>query len=71
MSEITKFYPIGDFKVVWKLQLCRLAAEYVKALPKAYNQNDKPWIKPENATEQELIDQINRCPSGALTFKKI
>ena len=22
----------------------------------------KPWIKPENATSKELIDQVAKCP---------
>ena len=33
-----------------------------------YNPKEHPWIKPENATTEELKKQINSCPSGALSF---
>lgn len=38
-------------------------------LPKVYNSKERPWIKIENATTAELIDQIGKCPSGALTYR--
>lgn len=41
----------------------------VKMLPKVYNPKERPWIKIENATTAELIDQIGKCPSGALTYR--
>ena len=34
-----------------------------------YNPKEKPWIKPENATSEELIAQVAKCPSGALSIK--
>ncbi len=43
----------------------------VKTLPKVYNTKERPWIKPENATTQEIIDQVAKCPSGALSIKEI
>jgi uncharacterized Fe-S cluster protein YjdI len=69
MKEIEKIYAIEDFEIVWKPQLCIHAGECVKALPNVYSPKDKPWIKPENATKDELINQINKCPSGALSFR--
>jgi len=29
----------------------------------------KPWITAENATTEELIAQIKKCPSGALSYR--
>ncbi len=43
-------------------------AECVKALPKVYDPQRKPWIVPEGADTQELKDQIGKCPSGALSY---
>ena len=37
-------------------------------MPNVYNPNDKPWIKVENASIEELKEQIEACPSGALTY---
>jgi uncharacterized Fe-S cluster protein YjdI len=40
----------------------------VRTLPLVYNTKVRPWVKPENATTDELKAQINKCPSGALSF---
>jgi uncharacterized Fe-S cluster protein YjdI len=42
----------------------------VKTLPKVYNPKERPWIKMENATSEELMSQVSKCPSGALSYKK-
>ena len=68
MSEIKKEYKNREITVVWKPKACIHAAECVKALPKVYNPKEKPWIKVENATTEELKSQIDKCPSGALSY---
>ena len=69
-EENVKEYKNGDFAVVWKQNLCIHAAECVKALPAVYNPKAKPWIVAENASIEELKAQINKCPSGALSYDK-
>lgn len=68
MKDITKHYTNGDITIVWKPKLCIHAAECVKALPNVYKPKEKPWITPESATTEELKIQINKCPSGALSY---
>ncbi len=67
--EIVKEYAKGDFTVIWKPKKCIHSEICVKTLPEVYKPNDKPWIQPENASVEELKSQIDRCPSGALTYK--
>jgi uncharacterized Fe-S cluster protein YjdI len=67
-KEIIKEYSNGELTVVWKPKTCIHAAECVKALPNVYNPKEKPWIKVENATTEELKQQIMKCPSGALSY---
>lgn len=67
-KEIIKEYSNGELTIVWKPKTCIHAAECVKALPKVYNPKARPWLKIENATTQELKDQIKKCPSGALSY---
>ncbi len=67
-KEIIKKYIKEDLTIVWKPALCIHAAECVKRLPKVYNPREKPWIKPENGTVEDLKTQINACPSGALSY---
>ncbi|KAB5492049.1 (4Fe-4S)-binding protein [Flagellimonas hadalis] len=66
--EIMKEYTNGEISVIWKPELCQHAGICVKMLPKVYNPKEKPWIKVENATSDELKHQISKCPSGALSY---
>ncbi len=68
-KEIVKEYSHGDITVIWKPKKCIHSGICVKTLPKVYDPDDRPWIKPENASVKELKAQIERCPSGALGYK--
>ncbi len=67
-DQIKKEYTNGELTIVWKPRICIHAAECVKALPKVYQPDSKPWIKIENAGTDELKAQIAKCPSGALSY---
>ena len=67
-KEIVKEYASGDLTVVWKPKKCIHAGICVKSLPKVYDPKGKPWIKAENASADELMAQIEQCPSGALSY---
>lgn len=67
-KEIKKEYNNGEITVVWKPEKCIHAGECVKALPNVYRPKEKPWIRAEKASVQELKDQIAKCPSGALSY---
>lgn len=68
MAEMKKEYSNGEITIVWQPKLCEHAGVCVRTLPNVYKPKEKPWIQIENATTDELIDQVNRCPSGALSF---
>lgn len=42
----------------------------MKTLPKVYHPKERPWVKPENATSEEIVHQVSLCPSGALSIKE-
>ena len=67
-AEIVKEYSNGELTVVWKPRQCIHSAICVKTLPKVYKPEEKPWIQAENATTEELMAQIDKCPSGALSY---
>lgn len=66
--EITKKYSNGELTVVWKSQKCIHSGVCVKTLPMVYDPEAKPWINVENASTEELKEQIMKCPSGALSY---
>jgi uncharacterized Fe-S cluster protein YjdI len=68
--SIVKKYSNGEITIIWQPEKCTHAGICVRTLPKVYNVNERPWVKPENATTQQLIEQIDRCPSRALTYEQ-
>lgn len=66
----THEYSNETVTILWKPDLCVHAGVCVKMLPKVYNPKNRPWITPENATFDELQEQVENCPSGALSIKK-
>jgi len=66
--EVKKEYSHDGVTVVWKPGLCIHSGKCVQGLPHVFKPKDKPWIQPENATGEELMKTIDRCPSGALSY---
>ena len=65
---MAKEYSNGEITIKWQPEKCIHSGVCVKTLPNVYDPKAKPWIKPENATSQELMDQVDKCPSGALSY---
>ena len=70
-KSIIKKYKKEELTIVWEPKKCIHAAVCVKELPGVYDPNAKPWIKPENASVDQLKSQIDNCPSGALSYEQI
>ena len=71
MKEITKKYTNGEVTIVWKPNVCihsTVCWKGAAGLIDVFNPMEKPWIKPEGASTERIIEQVNKCPSGALTF---
>lgn len=68
-KDIIREYSTEEITVVWKSGLCIHAAHCVNSLPHVYQPDKSPWISVEKASTDELIEQINTCPSGALSYK--
>ena len=68
-KDLTKKYRNKELTILWQPKKCIHAGVCVKKLPKVYDPMAKPWIKPLNASVQELKDQIDLCPSGALSYQ--
>lgn len=67
-AEAVKTYTNGEITIVWEPGKCTHSGMCVKSLPQVYNPQAKPWIKIENATTDQLKAQLDRCPSGALSY---
>lgn len=70
MSVSTKEYSNGEVTILWKSGLCIHSEKCVNGLPEVFNINSSPWINPSNADSAAIIEQVSKCPSGALSIKK-
>jgi uncharacterized Fe-S cluster protein YjdI len=67
-ADKTKEYSNGEITIVWKPNICIHSGVCVKGLPNVFQPKEKPWIKIEAASTDELRSQVEKCPSGALSY---
>ncbi|WP_228850647.1 (4Fe-4S)-binding protein [Aegicerativicinus sediminis] len=69
MAEI-KEYSNGEITVVWKPEICIHSGICARGLPAVFQPKERPWIKTDSATSDEIVSQVKKCPSGALSIKQ-
>lgn len=67
-DNLTKEYTNGEVTIVWQSGKCIHAAQCVKNNPDVFRPKEKPWITVEQSTSEKIIQTVQKCPSGALTF---
>ena len=60
-------YTNGEVTVVWKPEVCKHSGRCIFGLPNVFNLHGHPWINMEGASSEEIIQQVNQCPTGALS----
>jgi uncharacterized Fe-S cluster protein YjdI len=68
MSEKIHHYSNGEITVVWKPGVCIHSAICFRGLSEVFNPGRGPWIDVSKADTQRIIDQVKKCPSGALSI---
>ena len=68
MSIDKHYYRNSEICIVWQPKLCIHSGICFKGLPEVFDPRRKPWIIADNADTQTMIDQVKKCPSGALSF---
>ena len=48
--------------------ICSGAAACVHSLPAVFKSASEDWIHPAEASAQEVVETVRKCPSGALTY---
>jgi CDGSH-type Zn-finger protein len=48
--------------------LCAHAGHCTEGLAAVFNSAGRPWIDPDGAAVEKIIDVVRRCPSGALSY---
>lgn len=68
MKDITMKYSNGEVTVIWKPSLCIHSGICARGLPLVFDPRRKPWVDAKAATTLEIVEQIKKCPSGALSY---
>lgn len=63
-----KQYTNGEITIVWKPEACIHSTLCWRGMIEVFNPKKRPWIDMEGAQSEALIAQVEKCPSGALSF---
>jgi uncharacterized Fe-S cluster protein YjdI len=64
-----KEYSNGEVTIIWQPDLCIHCGNCAKGLPAVFHPRVLPWITADEATTHQIIDQVTKCPSGALSYR--
>lgn len=63
-------YTNGEITILWKPSLCQHSGICVRGLAPVFDPRRKPWIDPLAAPSAVIVEQVKKCPSGALSILK-
>ncbi|MGH9387422.1 MAG: (4Fe-4S)-binding protein [Vicinamibacterales bacterium] len=69
MKDIIKRYSNGEVTVIWQPSLCIHSGICFRGLPKVFDPRRRPWVILEGTSTEEIVKQVERCPSGALSYE--
>jgi len=67
-DEQEKRYSNGEVTVVWKPKQCMHSGICFAGLGKVFNPKRRPWVDLSQATTEQIVAQVQECPSGALSL---
>ena len=70
MEEKTITYSNDTLQIHWKPERCIHSGICVKGLRAVFDPSRKKWIDPLAADSETIALQIDKCPSGALSYSK-
>lgn len=69
LKNIHKEYDAEGLKIIWQPAKCIHSENCWRGLPEVFRYGKKPWIDPNAANSGKIIAQIDKCPSGALSYE--
>ena len=69
MKNISKTYTIDDLTVKWEPHKCIHSTICFRGLPMVFDPRKRPWVNIKGAPKQDIVSQVKKCPSGALSLE--
>jgi len=70
MPRKIRTYESDELIVEYDAKRCIHAAECVHGLPSVFDPESRPWISPQQGDSADLMQVIERCPTGALQYRR-
>ena len=64
-------YRGSAIEVTFDLDLCTHIGECLRRSPEVFQLRRRPWVLPDKSNADELAKVIERCPSGALQYRRL
>jgi uncharacterized Fe-S cluster protein YjdI/CDGSH-type Zn-finger protein len=68
---VRKVYRGTDVEVSFDLDLCIHVGECLRGHPEVFQLRRRPWILPDGADADTVAEVVQRCPSGALLYRRL
>lgn len=69
-EDLVKEYSNEDTTVVWKPSLCQHSAKCFMGLGAVFDPRRRPWVDLTQSTSEHIRAQVDKCPSGALSWRE-
>ena len=70
MAIETIRYTKDGITVLWKPNVCIHSGVCVRGLSAVFNPQKRPWINMDAAETEAIVEQVKKCPSGALSIEE-
>ena len=64
----THYYSNEEVTILWQPEVCIHSGICFKGLAEVFDPRRKPWIDISQAVTNAIIEQVKKCPSGALSI---
>jgi len=68
MKEPVQRYRKDGLMVTFDPRVCTHSAACVRGLYDVFDVSKRPWVNLDGAPAERVVEQVKRCPSGALQF---
>lgn len=69
MKSRNRAYTNGEITILWRASECIHNTLCYRDLRSVFDPVKRPWVNPNGAPTDKILDIIERCPSLALTFR--